>query len=307
MRSLVVRASAKVNLCLRVLGRRSDGYHEVQTVLHTVGIWDRLRLSPLPGERRIALTVNAPEIPADESNLCWRAARLLAERARTPHGVKIDLEKSIPAGAGLGGGSSDAAATLAGLSRMWELDLDPAELEGIGAELGADVPFFLRGGCCLARGKGEKLEDVPAVDAWLVVVVPDRRVPTAQAYAALERGATRGRGRALTRAVQRVVQSVVKASGEGDLHALAAALHNDFEALEMPGIAEAREAKSALLQAGCLGALLSGSGSGVFGIAPDRDAAESIADQLRGRWSWVAAAQTLPAGRSLLIRDGTER
>ena len=303
MKSLVVCASAKVNLCLRVLGRRSDGYHEVQTVLHTVGIWDRLHLSPLPGERRIALTVNAPEVPADESNLCWRAAHLLAERAKTPHGVKIDLEKSIPAGAGLGGGSSDAAATLAGLSRMWELDLDPEVLERIGAELGADVPFFLRGGCCLAQSKGEKLKDLPAVDAWLVVVVPERRVLTAQAYAALARGATRGRRRALTRAIQRVVN----ASGEGDLRALAAALHNDFETLEMAGIAEAREAKSALLQAGCLGALLSGSGSGVFGIAPDRDAAETIAAQLRGRWSWVAAARTLPAGRSLLIRDAAER
>jgi 4-diphosphocytidyl-2-C-methyl-D-erythritol kinase len=303
MKRLVVCASAKVNLCLRVLGRRSDGYHEVQTVLHTVGIWDRLHLSPLPGERRIALTVNVPEVPADESNLCWRAAHLLAERAKTTHGVKIDLEKSIPAGAGLGGGSSDAAATLAGLSRLWELDIDPEELDDLGAELGADVPFFRRGGCSLARGKGEKLEDLPAVDAWLVVVVPERRVPTPQAYAALARGATRGRRRALTRAIQRVMN----ASSEGDLHALAAALHNDFEALEMAGIAEAREAKSALLQAGCLGALLSGSGSGVFGIAPDRDAAESIAAQLRGRWSWVVAAPTLPAGRSLLIRDAAER
>jgi 4-diphosphocytidyl-2-C-methyl-D-erythritol kinase len=303
MRGLVVCASAKVNLCLRVLGRRSDGYHEVQSVLHTVGIWDRLHLCPLPGERRIALTVNAPEVPGDESNLCWRAAHLLAERAKTTHGVKIDLEKSTPAGAGLGGGSSDAAATLAGLARMWELDLGAEELEDLGAELGADVPFFLRGGCCLARGKGEKLEDLPAVDAWLVVVVPERRVPTAQAYAALARGAARGRRRARTRAIQRLVN----ASGEGDLHALAAALHNDFETLEMPGIVEAREAKSALLRAGSLGALLSGSGSGVFGIAANRDAAETIAAQLRGRWSSVAVARTLPAGRSLLIRDATER
>ena len=302
MRDLVVRASAKVNLCLRVLGRRRDGYHEVQTVLHTAGIWDRLRLSPLPGKARIALTVNSPEVPADESNLCWRAAHLLAERTRTARGVAIHLGKSIPAAAGLGGGSSDAAATLAGLARMWELDLDPEELEGLAAEIGADVPFFLRGGCCLAGGKGEKLEHLPAVDAWLVVIVPDRRVPTAQAYAALGRGATRGRRRGLTRAIQRIV----KASREGDIHALAAALHNDFEALDMPGIADAREAKSALLQAGCLGAGLSGSGSGVFGIAPDRDAAEAIAAELRGRWSWVAAAPTLPAGQSLLIRDAGE-
>jgi 4-diphosphocytidyl-2-C-methyl-D-erythritol kinase len=122
MSDLVVRTCAKVNFCLRVLGRRSDGYHEVETVLHTIGLWDRLHLSPLPGEPRIALKVDVHEAPADESNLCWQAARLLSQRVNTPVGVSIELEKSIPAAAGLGGGSSDAAATLAGLARMWRLD-----------------------------------------------------------------------------------------------------------------------------------------------------------------------------------------
>jgi len=302
MSGLVVCTSAKVNFCLRVLGRQADGYHEVETVLHTIGLWDRLHLSPLSGDPRIALKVDAREAPADESNLCWRAAHLLSQRVKSTAGVAIALEKSIPSGAGLGGGSSDAAATLAGLARMWDLDLEPGELEELGAEIGADVPFFLRGGCCLARGKGEKLEALPEIHAWLVVVVPERRVPTVQAYAALGRGTTRGHRRGLTRAVQRTV----KASRESDLRALAKAIHNDFEDLAMAGLADARDAKAALLQAGCLGAGLSGSGSAVFGIASDRDAAEHIAAQLRDRWRWVNVAPTVGTGRSLLVQEAAE-
>ncbi len=302
MSGLVVHTSAKVNFCLRVLGRQPDGYHEVETILHTIGLWDRLHLSPLPGDPRIALKVNAHEAPADESNLCWQAAHLLSQRAKTTAAVALNLEKSIPSGAGLGGGSSDAAAALAGLARMWRLEIEPGELEELAAEIGADVPFFLRGGCCLARGKGEKLEVLPEVPAWLVVAVPERRVPTAQAYAALGRGSARGRRRALTRAVQRTLQ----ACRESDLGALAGALHNDFETLAMAGLAEARDAKAALLRAGCLGAGLSGSGSAVFGIASDRETAEHIAAQLRDRWSWVKVAPTVPSGRSLLVQDAAE-
>lgn len=303
MSDLVVRTSAKVNFCLRVLGRRADGYHEVETVLHTIGLWDRLHLSPLPGEPRIALKVDVHEAPADESNLCWQAARLLSQRVSAPVGVSIELEKSIPAGAGLGGGSSDAAATLVGLARMWQLDLEPAELEELGAEIGADVPFFLRGGCCLALGRGEKLKALSHINAWLVVVVPERRVPTGQAYAALGRGTTRGRRRGLTRAIQRTV----KACTEAELAALAKALHNDFEVLTMAGVADAREAKAALLEAGCLGAGLSGSGSAVFGIASHRDAAEDIAARLQSRWSWIRVAPTVPTSQSLLLEDAAER
>jgi len=195
MTGLTIRTSAKVNLCLRVLGRRADGYHEIETVLHTVGLWDRLSLSPIPGEPRIALEADTPDVPSDEGNLCWRAADLIARHAKAPDGVAIRLEKSIPVAAGLGGGSSDAAATLVGLARLWELDLAPEEVASLAAQLGADVPFFLRGGCCLARGRGEELDPVPELSAWLVLVVPERRVPTAQAYAALRRGAARGRRR----------------------------------------------------------------------------------------------------------------
>jgi len=299
---LLISTSAKVNFCLRVLGRRADGYHEVETVLHTIALWDRIRLSPAAGDPRISLRVNSAEVPADDSNLCWRAADLLAKHTGATPAVSIELDKAIPAGAGLGGGSSDAAATLAGLIQMWGLDLPPSDLADLAAEIGADVPFFLRGGCCLARGRGERLEDLPAIDAWLVLVVPERRVPTAQAYAALARGSARGRRRGLTRVAQRTV----KALNAADTHGLAQSLQNDFEALAMPGIADAQHAKTALLDAGCLGAGLSGSGSAVFGIAPDEATANDVAARIRGRSGSVIVTRTLSPGRSLVIRNAGE-
>ena len=302
MTELTLRTCAKVNFFLRVLGRRDDGRHNVETILHNVGIWDRLRLRLLPGEEGVRLSVTGGEAPADESNLCYRAARLLADHTRAEHGVAIELEKGIPVGSGLGGGSSDAAATLLGLCRLWGVSPKPRELVELAAALGSDVPFFLRGGCALARGRGELVEPLPDVAAWVVIVVPERRVPTAQAYAALGRGSASGRRRPLSRAGRRAVEAVAA----GDLGALAEALHNDFEALRMPAIAEAMEAKAELLAAGCLGAVLSGSGSAVFGIGPDRVSAEQAAARLAKRWPWVREAPTVKAGEGVVISDREE-
>lgn len=302
MTRISLQTPAKVNLCLRVLGRRDDGYHNVETVLHTIGLWDRVSLSRLPEPGRIELQVEGEPAPADDTNLCWRAAARLAERARTGAGVRIALCKTIPVGAGLGGASSDAAATLLGLTRLWNLALTQDELEGVGGQVGADVPFFLRRGCCLARGRGERLQDLPPLAAWLVVVVPARRVATAQAYAALQRGASRGRRRALTRPAQRMTAALQ----EGRLAVVAAALHNDFEALRIAGIEDALQAAAALREAGCLGASVSGSGSGVFGLAPGRAEAERVASEMGAVWPWVRAVPTLRREESLLMSEVEE-
>jgi 4-diphosphocytidyl-2-C-methyl-D-erythritol kinase len=226
----------------------------------------------------------------------------MAEQVKTDQGVAITLGKLIPVGAGFGGGSSDAAATLMGLARLWNAVLSQEQLESMAATLGADVPFFLRGGCCLARGKGEKLESLPHIAAWLVIVIPERRVSTAQAYAALRRGSTRGRRRDLSRPIRKTIDALKL----GTPQALAAALHNDFEAAPMSGIEDALRAKAALMEAGCLGASLSGSGSGAYGIAADRESAERVAEQLRESWEWVRVAPTVPAGESLIVTETAE-
>jgi len=299
---LTIQTAAKINLCLRVLGRRADGYHEVETVLHTVGVWDRVTIHD-PGSSEISVSIAGGDAPEGEANLCWRAASLLAERTGAKRGAAIALDKGIPLRSGLGGGSSDAAATLVGLSRLWGLDLPPDELDAIAAEAGADVPFFLRGGCCLARGMGEKLTPCPELTAWLVIVAPERGVSTGQAYAALRRGATLGRRRAPSRPIKRLTDALKG----GDVASVAGALHNDFEAAKIAGIDEALKAKEELLSAGCLGAAMSGSGSAVFGIARDRPHAEEVASLSRPNWHWVAVAPTVNAGDNLVVTEGEER
>jgi len=296
---LTIQTAAKVNLCLRVLGRRADGYHEVETVLHTVGVWDRLTIQD-PGSSEISVSVTTGDAPEGEANLCWRAASLLAARTGAKRGAAIALRKGIPLRSGLGGGSSDAAATLAGLTRLWDLRLEADELGAIAAEVGADVPFFLHGGCCLARGMGEKLIPCRELTAWLVIVSPaGSGVSTAQAYAALRRGATLGRRRALSRPIKRMMEAL----NGGDIGSVAAALHNDFEAVKVAGIHDALRAKEALLAAGCLGAVMSGSGSAAFGIASDPQSAEQVAALLRPGWPWVAVAPTVAAGDHLSIAE----
>lgn len=301
MSGLTIQTAAKINLCLRVLGRRADGYHEVETVLHTVGVWDRVTIRD-PGSSEITITIISGEAPEAEGNLCCRAASLLAQRTGAKRGAAIALDKGIPLRSGLGGGSSDAAATLVGLSRLWGLDLPPDELNAIAAEVGADVPFFLRGGCCLARGMGEKLTPCPELTAWLVIVAPERGVSTGQAYAALRRGATLGRRRAPSRPIKRLMDALKG----GDIASVAAALHNDFEAAKIAGIDEALKAKEQLVSAGCLGAAMSGSGSAVFGLARDRPHAEEVASPLRPNWPWVVVAPTVGAGHHLIVTEGEE-
>lgn len=297
MNTLTLHPAAKVNLSLRVMGRRSNGFHNVETILHTVGIRDTVQLTAR--EAGIELRVTGEQVPADASNLCWRAAELLAAQMKVTRGAGIVLHKGIPVGAGLGGASSDAAAVLTGLARLWEVAPGPETMDRLAAEIGSDVPFFLRGGCCLALGRGERLERLPPAALSLVVVAPERRMPTAQAYAALRRGASLAPRKSLSRATQRMLQAVKSGGAAG----IAKALHNDFEALEMVGIAEALEAKAALLEAGCLGALLSGSGSAVFGLAPDARAAESIAEQMRARWGWVTPVPTVTAEESVVVEE----
>jgi len=187
-------APAKINWTLEVLGRRPDGYHEVRTVLQTVDLCDRVRVS-LAAELELVLAgpvgqAGAPltGVPPSE-NLAYRAAALLRDRAGGRSlGARIELEKAIPAGAGLGGGSSDAAATLRALDRLWGLSLPPAELACLGAQLGADVPFFLFGGTALGRGRGDEVTPLPNVASQRFLLVVPRRRParkTAAMYAHL--------------------------------------------------------------------------------------------------------------------------
>jgi len=273
---LTVTAPAKVNLALYVLGRRPDGYHELWTLMETISLVDEVTLSPAGGDA-VGLTATGRPVPTGEDNLIVRAAHLLRERAQVSTGVDIHLRKVIPVGAGLGGGSSDAAATLVGLSRLWELRLTEDELMALGAEVGSDVPFFvamqLRGGsgAAVCRGRGEQVEVVEAPSPhWYLLVLPKEGVSTAAAYGAL-RAPTR-----LTRVPQKA-KKVQEAYERGDVEELRRCCHNDLESVALTLSAGCRRAFERTAAAGLPQAAVSGSGSALFCLCRSREEAEGYA------------------------------
>lgn len=285
---LRLRCPAKVNLSLEVLGRRPDGYHELRSVMVPLSLADDLELR-LDGEPGVRLHVEGADLPAGPDNLVHRAATLFLEtvrgaslsagrRVEAGPGVEVRLTKRIPVGAGLGGGSSDAAATLVGLDRLLGSRLGEEELARLALRLGADVPFFVRGRAALATGVGERLEPLSGMPTlWMVLVNPGFPVSTADTYRAFD-AATGGSGRLTPAPPEVTIERFLKGPA-----AAGPALRNDLETVTLrarPGLAEL---KRDLTSAGATGAVMSGSGPTVFGIFLDEPAAREAHDRLRGR------------------------
>jgi 4-diphosphocytidyl-2-C-methyl-D-erythritol kinase len=256
VKELRLHAYAKVNLTLDVLGRRPDGYHEVETVLHTLELHDTVVLRE--AETGIRVVCDHRRVPSDEQNLVFRTAQLLREAAGTDRGVEIEIRKRIPPASGLGGGSSDAAVTLLGLAQMWKLRLDHAQLLDLAAQVGSDVPFFLVGGAALATGRGERLRYLPTLPTtWVVVACPEAEVSTAWAYAHLD----------LEQVPRRPnTQRLVEALRAEDVGTVARELCNVFEPLVCGRYPRVAELKRRLLDAGALGASMTGTGPAVYGL-----------------------------------------
>jgi 4-diphosphocytidyl-2-C-methyl-D-erythritol kinase len=267
------QAYAKINLSLEILGRRADGYHEIVSVMQTVSLADTLTVEAAPpGELTVACDL--PELDANpQGNLVWRAARILQQARHVPHGARLTLTKRIPLAAGLGGGSSDAAVTLHGLNRLWNLELTGAELLNAARLLGADVPFFLRGGTALIEGKGDRVTELRALaPCWIVLITPEMVVPekTKTLYAAL-RVHERTNG-VLTKHLVNAI-----AAGEAPPPAL---LYNGFEdpAFRLfDGLAELQET---ITEAGGDAARLSGSGPSMFVLYPTQEEAMALLARL---------------------------
>jgi 4-diphosphocytidyl-2-C-methyl-D-erythritol kinase len=261
-----------------VLGRRDDGYHEINTVFQTVTLHDELTFKALDDER-IELLCDAPDIPSDETNLVHRAAVALQKHFGVKRGVQVKLKKIIPAGGGLGGGSSNAAIALMGLAHLWEINTDRQMLAKIGAELGADVPFFLTGGTALGTGRGtdiHPLTDLPP--QHFLLVTPKVKVSTVEAYKSLN-------APALTKAISPVNLAVSRVPAEisDSLHDV---LINDFERVVFQLYPEIERARDALIATGASGALLSGSGSSVYGLfdSPEHCAQAKTALTVESDW-----------------------
>lgn len=281
-------AFAKINLFLAVGPRRPDGYHEVDTVLQAVKLADLIEVAERPDGQVALEALGDFPVPAGQENLCWRAAQAARDAWAPGRGLQMTLTKNVPVAAGLGGGSSDAAAVLLAAEALWQAQPTGEERLALAASLGSDVPFFVVGGTAAASGRGERIHPLPpAPPMWLVVGKPAESVSTAVAYGRFDR---------IGRLERATSEQMRAALASGDRAAIAALLYNDLEPAVLPVARGTARLKADLLSAGCLGALMAGSGSAAFGIAADEAQARQIARDLAERYPWVRAVRTVSQG-----------
>ena len=269
-RKMALKAYAKINLALEVLGKRPDGFHEVSMIMQAVSLHDTVTLT-LQSDG-ITLACDHAGLPCDSGNLAFRAALLVQQECGVDKGVHIELEKRIPLAAGLAGGSSDAAAVLRGLNTLWELGLSAGELERLAARLGSDVPFCLWGGTVHATGRGEILRPLPELAGFGVVLAQlPLEVSTAWVY---------GNFRLNCLCDGPDIARMVQAVSERSFTAVATNLFNVLETVTVPAHPQIAAVKRSMSEAGAGGVLMSGSGPTVFALTPDLSSAHELAGRL---------------------------
>ncbi|MFY0544663.1 4-(cytidine 5'-diphospho)-2-C-methyl-D-erythritol kinase [Brevibacillus sp. H7] len=279
-----VKAPAKINLTLDVLSKRPDGYHEVEMVMTTVDLADRVDLTLLDSGE-IALDCSASFVPDDMRNHAYKAATLLKERYQVRQGVRIYIDKQIPVAAGLAGGSSDAAATLRGLNKLWNLGLSLDELAELGAEIGSDVPFCVYGGTALARGRGEKITHLTSPAAcWVILAKPPIGVSTADVY---------GNLRVQQIANHPPTEQMLRAIRNQDFALMCDSLGNVLEEVTLSLYPQVRQIKELMAASGADGVLMSGSGPTVFALVQKEGKVHRIYNALRGFVKDVYVARML--------------
>ncbi|HKA22855.1 MAG TPA: 4-(cytidine 5'-diphospho)-2-C-methyl-D-erythritol kinase [Blastocatellia bacterium] len=282
--SIEVRSYAKINWTLDVLHKREDGYHELRTIYQTVSLHDTISVTETAGP--IDIICDDSRVPCDDTNLAFRAVGALREALGIVNGARIEINKRIPVAAGLGGGSSNAAATLLAVGKLWQIDIGYGELVKIAASLGSDVPFFLIGGTALGIGRGEEVYPIEQVNSeHLLLVNPGFAVSTPEAYARLSR---------LTRpkAALNIHFTLLAAKGISDLPLVAT---NDLEEVVIATHQEIAEVKRRLVSLGARHALMSGSGATVFGVFDNLQTTERAASMLHAAGYWAQRARTVDA------------
>ena len=272
MRELKLKAKAKINLGLDVVRKREDGYHEVRMIMQMINLYDKitLRKKTEPG---ITVTANLSYLPVNEDNLVYRAAKLLMDEFQVDGGLEIELQKYIPVAAGMAGGSTDAAAVMVGVNRIFQLGLNKKQLMERGVKIGADVPFCIMRGTALAEGIGEELTPLPAMPhCSLVIAKPKIHVSTKFVYGNLK-------VRELTEHPD--IDGQVQALRENDLEQLVARMGNVLETVTIPAYPVIDEIKHTMMKYGAMGAMMSGSGPTVFGIFEKEDKAQEVCRLLK--------------------------
>lgn len=264
MDSIRLKARAKINLGLDVLGVREDGYHEVRMVMQTVGLYDRLIINRIPQDD-IIIKSNLNFLPVNENNLIYKAVKLLKEECGYTGGVEIDLNKFIPVAAGMAGGSTDAASTIFGINRLFNLGLTQADMMELGLRLGADVPYCIMRGTALAEGIGEKLTRLePMPHCWLLVAKPPVNVSTKLVYDSLDMSEVNNHPD---------IDGIIDAIKSQDVGLIASRMGNVLEQVTIPLYPIIDTIKQDMLNNGAINAMMSGSGPTVFGIFPDEETA----------------------------------
>ncbi|WP_188207368.1 4-(cytidine 5'-diphospho)-2-C-methyl-D-erythritol kinase [Alkalibacillus aidingensis] len=277
------KASAKINLTLDILHKRDDGYHEVEMVMTMIDLYDRLTFERL-NENKIVIESESRYVPDDRRNLAYQAAELFKKKTNITDGVRIIIDKNIPVAAGLAGGSSDAAATIRGMNRLFNQRLTSKEMEQIGEEIGSDVPFCIKGGTQLARGRGEKLQEIPPLPSCYVVLAkPNIGVSTKEVYSRVN----------LNELKHPKTNSLLSALKEENFNQVCKYLENVLEPITIDMHKEIAHIKERMVKSDAEGVLMSGSGPTVFALTVQETKAERIYNSLRGFCSEVYVVRSL--------------
>lgn len=277
-----VKAYAKINLLLRVLYKRTDGYHELQSIMQSVALADLLTFSKLDNNE-IRILCDKVEVPRDKNNTVYKAAEIIKKQFKLNFGIEIKINKKIPLGAGLAGGSADAAATLVALNELGALGLTEQQLLSIGGQVGADVPFCLKGGTCLVEGRGEKVSSLKNLALLnILVVVPEINVSTAWVYQQVEKD--------LKKEKQNFMNNEIDFT----------TIYNDLEQYTFQKYPEIKEIKAKLAEKGAIKSLMSGSGSAVFGLYDNQNLLEKDYKEFKLKYSNVFKVRPINKGVEIL-------
>lgn len=273
------RSPAKINLYLDVLGLRKDGYHEIRTIYQSISLSDEIEFEPCKNE--ISLNCDDKRIPADETNLAFKSAKLLKDFSKAKKGVRIKLLKKIPSEAGLGGGSSNAAVTLFSLNKLWKLDLPLETLLLLASKIGSDVPFFLIGGTAIGIGRGEEVYPLKDISRKTILLIyPDEKVNTKEAYQKIDRVLTEGKSSFKISSIAFNLEAGFFRSED---------MFNRFEEVVFESYERIKYLREEMVKCGLKGAMMSGSGSTLFAILRNKKEASSILKMLKNKSRWAIA------------------
>lgn len=279
MNSIDLKSRAKVNLSIDVLGKREDGYHLVEMIMQTIDLYDKLKITEIE-ENSILIKSNSLDIPLNEDNIMYKAVNLLKNQFNVEKGIEISIEKNIPVAAGMAGGSSNAAAVLVGLNKLWNLGLSESELKDIGLKLGADVPFCITGGSALAEGIGEELTNIKGLpeDLNILVCKPNIFVSTKEVYQSLNMDKVKRRPKN---------KELIDALQKEDVKFISENMVNVLEEVTSLKYSEIGQIEDIMIKNKALGSMMSGSGPTVFGLFDNKDCAIKAKEDLQAKYNQV--------------------